>query len=126
MANNNFDLLKQLTHPENIEVLANENCLPNCPHRDLHFKIYSAIQLGRIKVGDNILGGCLNEGAKTEENVKDIQIPMEDFIKNYLPLGINKLKIVGRCTEQKRLADIYAEWLAKPEYQEEIRRQLNE
>lgn len=36
--NNNFELLKQLEHPENIELLANETCFANCPKRKAHYE----------------------------------------------------------------------------------------
>ena len=120
MYNNNFDFLNQLQYPEHIEVLANEACLPNCPHRKLHFDIYSAIQLGRIKPKE-IQANCMNDGSFNNNKVEDIQIPINNFIDNYLPIGINRLKIVGRYTEQKELLDIYLQWLVKSTYWNKIK-----
>ena len=127
MYNNNFEFLQKLENPQNIEILANEACLPNCPHRNLHFKIYSAIQLGRIKIMDNrINASCLNNDKNIKDSIESIQVQMDNFIKNYLPLKINKLKIVGRLTTIEELANTYSQWLVKPEYRNEIRRMLNE
>jgi len=123
MYNNDFDFLQQLAHPENIEVLANEFCTPNCPHRKLHFDIYSAVQLGRLDFEkDNISPVCIYKQYPDlpTPNTDQTLITMDNFIKNYLPIGINRIKIVGRLEQVPTLADHYSHWLAKPEYQEEI------
>ena len=43
--NNQWEQLKQLIHPENIEILVCESCLPNCPHRQKHYQNESNNQL---------------------------------------------------------------------------------
>jgi hypothetical protein len=41
--NKNYDLdyISQLQHPENIEILCAEQCSPNCPYRQYHYKLIS-------------------------------------------------------------------------------------
>ena len=122
MYNNNFEFLKQLKYPEHIEVLANEWCVPNCPHRKLHFDFYSAINLGRIDFKKHEISPmCIWKDTNIDPEVRTIQcVEMEDFIDKYLPLGIHRLKMVGRMETVDMLADQYSNWLAKPEYQKEI------
>ena len=40
--------------------------------------------------------------------------------QNYLPLGINKIKLAGRREEQTSLAGQYVNILMKQEYREEV------
>lgn len=121
MYNNNFSFLNKLKHPENIEILANEACVPGCPHRQLHFKLYSAVQLGRIKpwLDNSINIGCINNNNKRKPEEK--QVTINNFINNYMPIGINRLKIVGRLVSNEMLINDYLKWLIKPEYYETVK-----
>lgn len=127
MYNNDFNFLNQLQYPDHIEVLANEACIPNCPHRKLHFDIYSAIQLGRIQPKQNgIPANCWSKEINSPYKVEDIQIDINNFINNYLPIGINRLKLVGRCVSPEDLIDIYLTWMVKPNYHSLIKEKIYE
>jgi len=39
--NNNNDYIKQLKHPNNIEILCAEPCIPNCSNRSNHYNTIS-------------------------------------------------------------------------------------
>ena len=75
---------------------------------------------------NRINASCLNNDKNIKDSIESTQVQMDNFIKNYLPLKINKLKIVGRLTTIEELANTYSQWLVKPEYRNEIRRMLNE
>lgn len=47
--NGDNEYLKQLTHPENIEILCGEHCVANCPNRRKHYEEVSKIQLKEIE-----------------------------------------------------------------------------
>ena len=122
--NNNFEKLKQLTHPENIELLANESCEENCIYRKRHYENISKGNLGQA--GD--YPGCFWEGDRSNYyrdcKRKKHYISLESIRKDYLPLGINKFKILGRDCVISIFVEGLVDYLIKPEYQEEVRQDL--
>lgn len=121
--NNNFELLKQLKHPENIEILANERCHDNCPARKKH---YLELSKETLKLGEGMDCVYSNESInyyKTTTKRKH-HITMEDIRTKYLPLGFNKFKLVGRNMTPLYCIEGICEYLVKPEYKDEIRYEL--
>lgn len=118
--NNNFELLSKIKKPENIELLVNEECEEGCKMRRLHYETNSMISLKK----DVQMLECQNCDEKnfyrTVSNRKHY-ISMKDIEEKYLPLGFNKFKIAGRSTTVLNLIESYVEYLAKPEYRDEIR-----
>ena len=118
--NNDFDFLKQLNHPENIEILTNEGCIPHCPYRDLHWKFISELQLitGEDAINVNSPTGCLNKIMKTKygSHDKSKTVTFEEMQEKYYPLGIDKMKLAGRREEEISLLGQYIEIFIKPEY----------
>lgn len=122
--NNDFNFLKQLTHPEHIEILINEGCIPHCPYRDLHWKIISETQISDSFI--NTPTGCLNKVMKTEygSRCKQKIVTINQMKENYIPLGINKIKLAGRREEEISLLGQYVEIFIKPEYRGNVMRYI--
>ena len=117
--NNDFEKLKKLEHPENIELLCNEECVENCKKRRVHYENNSLIQLKK----DVEPLGCENIGGLTYADIKKRRhyISFENIEKNYIPLGINKFKIAGRSSFILKTVESYVDFFAKPEFAEEVR-----
>lgn len=125
--NDNFEKLSMLKHPENIELVATETCTDNCPIRPKHYVSQSTCQLIENKnpilcylveeVSPNIVGLSRIRERKKRIRYKDIE-------SKYLPLGINKFKLVGRKGDSIMTIEDYVEYLVKPEYKDEIRLDL--
>lgn len=130
--NNNFDLIKQFQHPENIEFLCfEEGCIENCPMRTTHTLLSSYQQLGyempnqkdfycpKAKEGTTFYySSCRN---------RKYFISYKDMQEKYLPLGFNKFKIAGRMpviVTKINLIEYYIDNFIKSEYQNEIRNKI--
>lgn len=120
--NNDFKFLKKLTHPENIEILTNEGCIPHCPYRDRHWEFISETQLRSSDEECNTPTGCLNKVMKAEYGSRSRAkiVSAEEMINNYLPLNINKMKLAGRREEDVSLLGQYVEIFIKPEYRDDV------
>lgn len=122
--NNNFEFLAKLKHPENIEILVCETCIPNCPNRFDHYQNESERQLFLHnnfypcpwRTDQNYYTG----GACTFPHY----VSIDNIRQNYLPLGINKFKIMGRGRPAIEAIENYVNYLVKPEYKDDIRMQL--
>lgn len=124
--NNNFEKLSKLIHPENIEILVNESCKPNCPARRKHYE-----ELSCSFLKENIdVKGCIYKNDPNYINyfrsntTWSHHVTVDDIRTKYLPLGINKFKIVGRGISLLKVIEGYVEYFVKPEYQNEIRYDL--
>lgn len=123
--NNDFEKLEKLAHPENVEILVNETCIDDCPFRRLHYEAYSDY----ISKKDDELMQCAFP-AKTNGNyytatcTRKRHVTLPDIRSKYLPLGINKFKIVGRGVPIFNTIEGYLEYLVKPEYRDYIRIEL--
>ena len=117
--NNKFDLLKQLQYPQNIEILVCETCIPNCPNRKTHYIHESNCQLYNESniyacpwANDNFFQGACKQPH---------HVTIEDIRKYYLPMGINKFKIMGRGRPMIETIENYVNYFVLPEYKDEIR-----
>ena len=121
--NNNFDLLKQLKYPHNIEILVCESCISNCPNREQHYIHESNCQLYNESGGFN----CpwpLNNFYEHNHFLLPHRVDIENIRNNYLPLGIDKFKIMGRGRPYWEAIENYVNYFVKPEYKDEIRIEL--
>ena len=133
--NKDFELLKELEHPENIELLCiDEGCQDNCPYRNEHYLVtdegtllYKPGQFSRIDFSD-VHGQCRHEGRtpyyySNTYNQKYV-IKIDDIENTYLPMGFNKYKISGRSSQIGMvfaLIECYVNYLVKPEFRDEMR-----
>ena len=117
--NNNFNLIKKLKYPFNIEILATENCVPYCKYRLDHQNNINLYQINNKNKQYDCR--CLNP---YHDITKQYFIPKVKMVnkklidQKYLPLKINKIKISGRYEPENVLINRYLKLLIKPEYQE--------
>lgn len=127
--NDNFEKLSMLKHPENIELVATETCTDNCPVRPKHYVSQSTSQL--IENENPIICYLVEEVSPKIVGLPKIRarkkrIKYKDIEDKYLPLGINKFKLVGRKGDSIMTVEDYVEFLIKPEYKDEVRIDLLE
>lgn len=117
--NNDFDLLKKLKHPENIELIVNDPCKENCPLRKKHYDNYSNLQL---KEDVNEMT-CIYEDYPYYHVARQRKhyISINDIREKYLPLGFNKFVISHGNMSKQYMLESYIDYLVKPEYQEGLR-----
>lgn len=129
--NHNFQLLKQLKYPQNIELLCIEiGCIINCPYRIEH---QDAVSASILQI-TNPKGESFNEEkcpiSKTTENWykrylnPEVCITKQQIQEIYLPLNINKFKISGRgqlMTNTLANIESYVNYFIKQEYRDYFR-----
>lgn len=126
--NNRFDLLSQLKHPENIEIVIEEGCVEHCPDRKDHYLMTS--HMNKFEPYTPFV--CQDHKNATTYYYthifpRDYYMSIEDIRTRYLPLGINKFKISGRSEHilaKINTIESYVLYFVKPEYQNDIRNKL--
>lgn len=119
--NKDFDFIKQIKHPEKIEVLCNAVCQPNCPRRAEHYKnISEAI----LEFDITKLLPCDYAKLPFSKAMDHPHFISADDINKYLDLGINNFKLEGRTTHLLDLIEILVYYLIKDEYQVQVRQHL--
>lgn len=121
---NNTTALKELTHPENIEILVSEACIENCPKRLEHYKSIGKLQLFEVSEEFRCPYGCEQYFYYDTPVKRDHYVNIEDIRNVYLPLGINKFKISGRQDHPVNIIENYVNYFAKPEYRDSVRNKL--
>ena len=119
--NNEFDgSLRQLTHPENIEVLTNEACIENCPYNRTHYESFNRYMLRE----SDTYHTCRFPQENRPEMLKFRKhyVPRELF-PEYEKLGINHMKISGR-NSGLGLIPTYLEMFVKPQWRELVELKL--
>ena len=121
--NNNWDLLKEIKHPEKCEILINAVCNPKCPFRKQHYQVLGKLQRGENISPDVEVMKCPSQ-FRTYCQVKELPtfVTKEDLYGKYVPAGFRHFKIEGRgaYTSLKLLYWILY-YMVKPEYVDEER-----
>lgn len=125
--NVNDNFLSKLKHPENIELICAEPCIPNCPGRKAHWERISKAQLGYPGCGDtsctqieksdflNFYTNILNrEHSITNERMNEL----------YEKYGICNFKLSGRGYSPYLFIELLLYYLIKPEYRDSLRQNL--
>lgn len=122
--NNKWDELAKLKHPENIEMLLNDSCRDNCPLRKKHYEANSRFNLRED--GEPTSCAYTSDGSSYSLLNQKLfhHISRKDIVDKYLPLGINKFKLVGRGVSHSALLEGICEYMVKPEYHDEIKSEL--
>lgn len=123
--NNNWEELKKFKHPENLEVILNENCIDNCPRRREHFAKSNKAYLFEEEDMSGVCYFPLREG---DPYPRTRCVSRKDFEK-YAELGITHFKIAGRqllVANGRGLGEDYLEYLIRPEYHVECRKLYKE
>lgn len=121
---NNTTALKELAHPENIEILVSEACIERCPKRLEHYSAIGKLQLLEPSEPFRCPYGCEQYFYYDTPVTRDHYVSIDDIREIYLPLGINKFKISGRQDHPVNLIENYVNYLAKPEFRDNVRNKL--
>lgn len=119
--NNKWEIIAQLKHPENIEFLANEVCVDNCPERINHYRSISKYNLFEElipKETEYFVGGCpmQRKFPKLFEQPRKHEINRE-MISIYVMKGFNLFKLEGRNdTNDVNLLNRYLLYFLNPKY----------
>ena len=134
--NNKFDILDKLPRKNNIELLVNACCQPECPSRLQHYidisnqqiafcnhiKKYPNVPFNLEKYDPNHFSSC----PFSKRSIFDIRelkthISPEDIWEKYVPMGFEQFKIEGRTASTLNKIETYLYYMAKPELREEAR-----
>lgn len=122
--NNDFKSLKKFKYKNNLELLCCETCQDNCPQRQNHYLNQNKQQMYLTNEPFHCIAPLANLHDTTFKRKHYISI--EDIRNKYIPLGYNKFKINGRNRSIFDTLENYIIYFVKPQYQNEIRRQLLE
>lgn len=125
--NTNYDFLSQLTHPENIELICAEPCIPNCPTRQMHWDRISKYQLGYPGVIEPVCTQIQNNGfLNFYTNIlnRPYSLPNDQIDFLYENFGIANYKLSGRGYEPYLYIELLLYYLIKPEYRDTLRQNL--
>lgn len=115
--NHDFEYLKTLKNPENIEILVSQDCIPNCPIRIKHLTHTSQLQLEHRKDETPF---CIYEH---NNKFNSTRILTDDLYK-YEELGFKHFKLTDRDVDNfdilKETYQNVCDYLIKPQYREEI------
>lgn len=122
--NQNKEYLQQLQHPENIEVVCAEACIPNCPNRQQHYLSISKHQMF-LPLDNTDIVSCpfSREHGFNFYDILDFPhaITTEYVDVLYNQYGIQNFKISGRKNNPVAYIEPIIYYLIKPEYQDQIR-----
>ena len=122
---NNTDALDKLEHPENIEVLVSEACIPNCPNRQQHYESIGKLQLiENSNGGFTCPNGCESYYYYEMAAKRPHYVTIDDIRDIYLPRGIYQFKIGGRNDSVANVIENYVNYFALPEQKDNVRNRL--
>lgn len=120
------EILSQLTHPENIEIMLSENCKDNCPHRYQHYTVNSQTILNAEEHRYQDLHCLWNKQRNPMTFVEKLNnhaatLSIEQIEDLYYTYGFNHFKIAGRDYPDISYVESLIYYLIKPEYQNHVR-----
>lgn len=131
--NNNWDLLKQIEHPEKCEILINAVCNPKCKLRKEHYQILGHLQKQEfVEFNEDFMPimGCQAQfRIYTDIKALPTFVSKEDLYNKYVPAGFHHFKIEGRSRgiyTPIRVLYWILYYMVKPEYQDEERGALEQ
>lgn len=124
--NNENNYLKQLEHPEKIEVLCAEPCVYGCLNRNNHYKKISEQQLWLLNEEDLDSSSCPHgiEGRTFSEIQTLPHAITNERIDELANMGFEYFKISGRTLNPYQWFETVIYYLVLPEYRDTIRQLL--
>ena len=137
--NNKWDILEKLPHKEKLEILADSNCMPNCPRRvaeyetvgrqmiayNEHLKKYPDKPFRMSDYSDVTMSNTFNcpsmHMSPFDERKRPYHVSPELIFEKYLPMGIHQFKISGRGSSHLYVIELLMYYLVKPECRDEAR-----
>ena len=125
--NKSFEKLSALPQiqKEKVEFLCNECCDFNCKVRKACYENVSRKNLGLDVVDHKCTSSLSQDGYRFSLAMKNPAfIGLQDIQEVYLPMGFSNFKIEGRGLGSAMLLEFILYYMAKPEYQLEVREAL--
>jgi len=123
--NNDNDYLRQLTHPENAELLVIESCQPYCEFRKQHYLSASRMSLHLPKDEHDIqMCAYPNFPITFSQRRKMSCFISNERIEELSLMGFNDFKISGRDIPPLQWLETVTYYLALPEYRELVLEEL--
>lgn len=134
--NNRFEILEKLPRKQDVELLVNACCEPECPARVQHYKDIGLQQIAfceHIRKTPQVPFDLANHDPHNFRNcphskrnifaIKGLKthISPEAIWGKYLPMGFSQFKIEGRTASVPNLIETYLYYMAKPECRDEAR-----
>lgn len=113
---NNKPQLKRFTHPENLEIIVNEDCIDNCPFRRQHWINVNTVNLFKAPVEYT---KCLADAKQPGHNPSYFHNVRRQQLDYYTAMGINHFKIVGRISSVQAL-NAYLEFFVLPDRKDDF------
>jgi len=107
--NNKEEILKQLIHPENLEILVNEKCVDDCPYRKIHYTMITKSTLMELDSPCD----CFTKEEVNYVHYSPKHLVNRDKLDWYVQMGINKFKLEGRGNAKGLLLS-YCDFFVKP------------
>lgn len=123
---NNTDELFVMKNKESIELLLNSNCIRNCPYEKEHYDYISKLNVSKPVEHFECPFEGDTKNSLEEMKESEIFISVEDLYNKYIPAGFNIFKLNGRHTDDKNTLDYYLYYMVKPEYQDVVKKILEE
>lgn len=128
--NHDWDELAKIKDKKRIEFLVNACCKEQCPVRGEHYRFVSEQQLNNNdpkaieKLGK---WNCPSSSANyfTFKNYPNF-MGIEEIRTKYVPMGFEHFKLEGRGTNTTHLLEQYVQYMAKPEYKDQVRYEVYE
>ena len=121
---NNTTAIRKLEHPENIEILVCEACIPNCPNRKEHYEDISKLHITEPSKGFTCPHNCEIYYYYETVTKRRHYVTWDQIKKEYLPRGIYQFKISGRNDNPVNVIENYVNYFAKPEHKDNVRNKL--
>lgn len=119
--NKNFELLSSLTNPGHIIIKNSSQCLDSCP---LYSNCLNSLIEYRFKMREKFNQcpyNALEENYYRTAKIRKKFIGHDDFVKEYLPIGISTVMIGDIKTTMLNKVESIVDFLIKPEYRDDVR-----
>lgn len=130
--NANTELLEKLPHKERAELLVNCVCPPECPRRKGHIQYLGRTQIAYAQHVSRFglqaafhnpeSFQCPYLGKTYYQNTDNpTLLTPEKVFETLVPMGFENFRIEGRWSSPLSVLDTYLNYLAKPEYRDQLR-----
>ncbi len=105
-----YNFLKKLTNKDKIDLIVNQDCLPNCPLYRKHYDFYSEVERGIKQRSEDF---CHLEKRKVEAVYNTSLLSNQDMDK-MIQLGFKNFKLKGRSLTKSQVIDLLGYYIFEP------------
>ena len=104
------NFLKKLKYKNQIDIMVNYDCIPNCPISRKHYDFYSQVELGIKERSEDF---CHLEKRKAQ-SVYNTTLMSNDDMDRVLKLGFNSFKLRGRRFTKGQVIELFGQYIFDP------------